>query len=119
MLDERRLPLDHPWCKDLAFGQLVVFEELVFMRVARVRAFQQHHVRLGLPDNIGDFGERHITLQVLAIHQEQGYPSAVLRPVEAQFHSADSRFLMTSRPGSARGRRYERQAPKESVSCGV
>ena len=62
MLDIGALRLDHAGAQDLVVGQRVIGKEGEFMCVARIGAFQQHGLRLGAPDDIGNLAQRHVAV---------------------------------------------------------
>ena len=62
VLDLGALRLDHAGAQDLAFRQRMRLEERKLMRVARVRTFDQYSLRLGRPDDVGDFVQRDIAM---------------------------------------------------------
>ena len=57
MLDVGRLRLDHARAQNLVLGQRVRLEIRELVRVARVGALEQHGLRPGAPDDVGDVAE--------------------------------------------------------------
>ena len=54
--------VDHAGDQDLAVRQLCVLPHLPLVIVARVGALDQHGLRLGGPDDIGDLAQRHVAV---------------------------------------------------------
>ena len=62
VLDVVRLALDDAGDQHLAFGHLDLLEQRPLVRMARIGGLEQDRVRLGLPDDVDDVGERHVAV---------------------------------------------------------